>query len=653
MGSLPDLHALSKDDDKDSICKITIKGRIEVSYCKTGIHLPHCNQHRPLKHTRSAGSNPHGCIDKKATFHQFPLERMASYSPMSSRSTRSSSTIHHQIQNAMLMSTATTSRRRESMSSSGGTSSVRRLIAVVRSTPSRFGPVYSRKLLCRNFAALCLGHAMITAAFVPLFALQGSISSWWWPPEDTSLNPTSFQLNADVGSLLLATLFALGSLSSLGTPILVHKIGSNWSLILSYTGTCVFFGVHLYPRVYTLIPGYLLMGIWLGPLAGARITFLMTLASKLSYVLSDEEEDEIEYLAGITRRELIIERLSRGLHVAQDLGLIIGNFVASLLLWYTTTASATTSPSNIKDINDSFFVLDAMFKTTGSNERICGSMACPLTTNVEYSDTRYGTVSVNDSGAYNKYVLPCKTTTMLASVFLGCSVMGVALTAAFMDHIKLFIHQDPAEKTDCHAAARVMQETFKDPRLQLAAPLSVFIGLEQGFMYADFSKSYVVCALGVANIPMVFLSLGILQSVAGFTLSMLLQHIRRYIVIVMGFVFHSCLLLVLLLWKPTGDDPALFYVIAAAWGVCNAIWDTLSFSLVISVHPDSWQAPVAHSYFFRYLGLALAFGLHGAVCNWLKLYGLAGAMVLAVTPYTWLEMRLDAQRKMKAQLSTL
>lgn len=31
-------------------------------------------------------------------------------------------------------------------------------------------------------------------------------------------------------------------------------------------------------------------------------------------------------------------------------------------------------------------------------------------------------------------------------------------------------------------------------------------------------------------------------------------------------------------WKPIGDDPALFYVISAAWGVCNAIWEMLNFS---------------------------------------------------------------------------
>jgi hypothetical protein len=49
-------------------------------------------------------------------------------------------------------------------------------------------------------------------------------------------------------------------------------------------------------------------------------------------------------------------------------------------------------------------------------------------------------------------------------------------------------------------------------------------------------------------------------------------------VLAVGFTFHACLLMVLILWKPIEDDPALFYVISAAWGVCNAIWEMLNFS---------------------------------------------------------------------------
>lgn len=45
------------------------------------------------------------------------------------------------------------------------------------------------------------------------------------------------------------------------------------------------------------------------------------------------------------------------------------------------------------------------------------------------------------------------------------------------------------------------------------------------------SQFYVVCSVGVSNVPTVLLSLGLLQLVAGFTVSLILQHIRRYHII--------------------------------------------------------------------------------------------------------------------------
>lgn len=409
---------------------------------------------------------------------------------MSSRSTRSSTTVahhhfhhhhhhhHYPAQQSALYFPTNNIRHRDSMSSSAGTSSVRRLIAVVRSTPSQMGPVYSRHVLCRNFAALCLGHAMITAAFVPLFALQASISSWWWPQDGTSFIPLTVYSNADVGSLLLSSFFALGALSSLWMPTIVKQLGSNWTLIGCYAGSCIFLGVHLYPKAYILIPGYLIMGICLGPMVGAKITTLMTLATKLSYVLSEEEEDEVDDAEGLGRRDVIIQRLARGLQVAQDFGLIIGNIVAAFLLWYTT--------DNEQDTKDSFLALDSMFAKL-DGERVCGASACPTT--ISFDTSVYLSSNSNTSVSTTvPLVLPCKTSTMLASVFLGCCVMGLALTAALMDHIRLYIFQDHSDRNVLSAALKAMQDTFKDPKLQLAAPLAIFIGLEQGFMYADFSK---------------------------------------------------------------------------------------------------------------------------------------------------------------------
>lgn len=96
------------------------------------------------------------------------------FSPTSLRST--ASTTHRQLVTsaavAAVIPVPAGNKRRDSLSSSAGASSVRRLIEVVRTTPSNMGPVYSRRQLCRNYVTLCLGHGAAAAALVPFMALQ-------------------------------------------------------------------------------------------------------------------------------------------------------------------------------------------------------------------------------------------------------------------------------------------------------------------------------------------------------------------------------------------------------------------------------------------------------------------------------------------------
>ncbi|KAL0266512.1 UNVERIFIED_CONTAM: hypothetical protein PYX00_009026 [Menopon gallinae] len=646
MGSLPNLRSLSNDPNtiyKYELCEPDEVPRMTKSQFRPRIsgrlpgiksnyqHLPNSSaqskippyHHHKVRLTKSSGSQYNYCIQNgnsglgwEEYVSQLPI---SSNSPISSRSSRSNFTagLNSVVFNA--------NRRRDSLSSSGGASSVRRLIAVVRSTPSRFGPIYSRRVLCRNFAALCLGHATITAALLPLLSLQSSISTWWWPYD-------SLQDKTEVGSLLLSGSFALASISSLFTPCLIHFLGCNWTLVVGYMFASAFFVTHLYPTIRWLIPAYLLLGMSLGPISCARISYLVTLANKLTYVMTEEEE-EYEQVTG-DAKDNIVQKLSRGLQASQDLGMVVGNAVAWFFLHYSHNVTKERS------------ALEVMFEEDEGGDWVCGSQSCPF-----FEDTYYDAVQ-NSTWTEEALMVPCRTTALLASVFVGCGVVAVGLTATFTDKIRLFVYQ--LERPASVAAFQAVKSAFKDPRLQLAAPLSVFIGLQQGFIFADFSKWYVVCSLGVPNVSLVFLSMGLLQSIAAFTLSLLMQNVPRYLVIATGFIFHSCLLLVLLMWKPSGDDSALFYVIAAAWGVCNIIWETLNFTLLTHIYPDStWQIAFVHGNFFKFLGLSLAFGLHGSVCTWVKLYGLAATMVVGITPHILLEMKLEARRRTKSGLSTL
>ncbi|XP_017786741.1 PREDICTED: UNC93-like protein [Nicrophorus vespilloides] len=625
MGSLPNLHELGKAE-------------AAIDHVKIGPAVSNPHQHSTLtQDERNKILHRHSthCKAKykertsKIIYDDFMLEQMATYSPICNRSTRN---LTHTI------------RRRDSMNSSIGANSVRRLIGVVRNTNSRLGPVYSRKVLIRNVILICVSHVLITATFLPFLALQGSVSVWTQPIPNSAIPVT-----INLGSILLTIMHVAAAVSSILAPSLIQKWTTNVIFVVAYSMLSLFHAAHFHPLPYIIIPVYLLYGLCLGPLSVARVSFLMTISTKLNYMYGEEDEE-----TKIIRRTCIIRRVARGFQAAHDFGLIFGSILTAALITITINLNtqtmqlqiATNTTSNSTDCSDqstcdanttsmNFYeynsFLDDIFDVDEMGDRLCGAQACPS--------------SYQLRGEFK--VLPEVTTVALVGLYVGICLVSIVIVVFFVDKIKLYVYQDPLERSPGFAAFRGVKESFKDSRLQMAAPLAFFIGLEQAFMYADFSKSYVVCTLGIHRLNLVFLCMGLLQSIAACTLSMLLRSIRRYYVIAVGFTFHACLMMVQMLWKPIGDDPALFYVISAAWGVCNAVWEMMNFTLLTGLFPDNWEPAFANSFFFRFLGLGIAFGSHGLICNWLKLYFLGSAMLVAVVPFAWLEMRLENMRRVK------
>nr|KAF7434975.1 hypothetical protein H0235_003166 [Vespula pensylvanica] len=479
-------------------------------------------------------------------------------------------------------------RRRDSMNSSAGASSVRRLIAAVRTTPS--GPRPAKKAILRHCAALLLGHATSSAAILPIIPLQAGLGTF----------------SPHIGPILLALLYVTAAITACFAPILLQRLGTNLVISLNHFVTTIFVGVHLYPKWYVLLPSYIILGACVSPSFLARTSHVNISASCLALVCVDPEDPDE------TRRDCLLRRLNRGVKLAEDVGLAIGCLIAAILVKLTDSISPDVMESEIEDV--------------------CGAEYCPEETYF-YNESLYlPTISGN-------------TSKMLISIWFGLAVLGMGISCAFLDS-RMKEPQNITDRVSTRNIFKSVKCAFQDPKLQLAAPLTLFIGLEQGFIYADFTEAYVACALGgVGTVTVSFLSLALLQGLAGVTLSMLLRHIKRYFVVVVGFAFHACLLLVLVVWRPAGDDPALFHVISAAWGVCNSIWETLIYTLVLGLYPNSWQGPLSTSLFWRWLGLSLALALHGLVCTRFRVLGLASMLLLSVVPHVWLEIRLAKRGK--------
>ncbi|XP_049942869.1 UNC93-like protein [Schistocerca serialis cubense] len=477
---------------------------------------------------------------------------------------------------------------RASLSSSGA-SSVRRLIASVRSAPPALGPGYPRRRLLRNHAALCLGQVSWSGGPAPLLALSA-----WWPGAAPGRAP-----------LLAAALFAAAALSCVAAPPLVRRLGAARLLLAGHALAACFLAAHLLPVPAALVPAYLLQGAALGPVNLARVAQLWALSTRLP--------------------GCDVTAIGAGGGFG-DAGLTLGSALAAALLAW---AASTVSPM------------------PGA---VCGASACPPASDAD-ADAAAAAGDVSEmpapasSGAEE---LGCRAGPLLAAVLLGLAVAGAALSAACLDRLPApppppSRPRPPPAPAPAAPAAGDGRLPARVARAFAAPPLALFVGLGQAFMMADFSRWYVACVLSLPSVSLCFVALGALRCVASLTLNLVLPHICRLLAVGVGAAFHSCLLLVLVLWQPSSDDSALFFVIAAAWGVCDSIWETLALTSGLTSQGDAWPEWLARWDMFRCLGLALAFVLHPLLCVQVKLYILAATLVLGVPPYAWLEIQHDAK----------
>ena len=88
---------------------------------------------------------------------------------------------------------------------------------------------------------------------------------------------------------------------------------------------------------------------------------------------------------------------------------------------------------------------------------------------------------------------------------------------------------------------------------------------------------------------------GGVSALASLVIGCIAQHIKRFAFITAGATFNVGLLIVLWLWKPVPSDIPNFFVVAACLGLCDAIWQTQTYSkyklMLTYVHEGANLAP--------------------------------------------------------------
>ena len=87
-------------------------------------------------------------------------------------------------------------------------------------------------------------------------------------------------------------------------------------------------------------------------------------------------------------------------------------------------------------------------------------------------------------------------------------------------------------------------------------------------------QAYVSCGLGVHMVGYVMICYGVCDALCSVSFSPLVKVVGRVPVFIMGAVVNFGVIISLIFWRPHPDDTPIFFILAALWGVSDAVWQT-------------------------------------------------------------------------------
>lgn len=306
---------------------------------------------------------------------------------------------------------------------------------------------------------------------------------------------SSLHPHSGVGVVSLSVIYGTTVLSCLFAPWLINRLTTKWTMVLAFSLFVAYFAANFYPRHFLLIPLSVLLGVLAGPMWSAQATYVTTLA--LTYAqhrrLVLESDDVINQFMGV------FFGFFRSSHIWGNLisALILGKNETDASINSTEFILRTNSEQILTNISEilSFMAYASMRKdseedlspSSGSKNEIsqCGAKTCSCANSA--SRPADGTYSndINNLGAS----IPDSTRYMLLATYLTCGVMAAVVVVALLDQIHLGkTEADPEFSQSSWELCLATVKMLKDTKCLLLMPLVIFVGLEQGFMFGDFTK---------------------------------------------------------------------------------------------------------------------------------------------------------------------
>ncbi|XP_068230620.1 UNC93-like protein [Palaemon carinicauda] len=431
-------------------------------------------------------------------------------------------------------------------------------------------------------------YRMLKNVFVISFAFMFLFTSF------NSMANLQSSINKVQGTTALSTLYAALVISCAFVPTwMIKKFKAKWTLAMSMLGYSTYIAAQFYPRVWTLVPTSIILGLGAAPMWSAKCTYLTQVGTKYAELVGENAEVVIVRFFGI-----------------------FFLFFQSTQVWGNLISSSVLSHGveERDEINE-----EALLS--------CGVNYCP-----------------HEQAASNSTNLdapPLSKIYTMASIYLICALLSSVIIAAFVDPLTRYGEDEREGSSTGKSGWELLVATFnhmRHPYQILIIPLTVWSGVEQAFIGADYTAAYVSCGLGVHMVGYVMICYGVCDAICSISFSPLVKIIGRIPIFTMGAIINLSIIIALRYWVPHPDDIVVFFIVAALWGVSDAVWQTQINAFYGIIFPGESEAAFSNYRLWESFGFIFAYVGSTTTCVSTKTSNLIVSLVFGIAGYYAIEI---------------
>jgi len=441
-----------------------------------------------------------------------------------------------------------------------------------------------KRLIYKNVLLISFSFLLLFVAFESMAKLQSSINA--------VDNLGTWSTTSVYISLILSCMFM--------PSLLIKYLKVKWTLVVCIFCYSTYMAAQFYPTFYTLIPTAFILGLGAAPMWSAKCTYLNQVAHKMAQ------------LEGVAT-ELIVVKFFAIFFFFFQCNSIIGNIISTSVL-----SSG----------------LDTASLLTDDDIQFCGSSFCPGQT--------ISSGEKNETDTKDNFQTDITKIYIIAGIYLACSLAAAVIIAIFVDPLTRFGEDERAEDAEKLSGIQLLVATFrhlKNKNQLLVIPITIWSGIEQGFFGADFTAGFVTCAYGVHTVGRVLIVFGIFDAAFSFLSGYVIKLVGRIPIFIFGAIMNYVVIIIMLTWTPKVDEVYVVYILAALWGLGDAVWQTQINALYGVLFKNKEEAAFSNYRMWESLGFVIAFITQASgVCVFPKIIGTIVFLTIGMIGYFLVEM---------------